>query len=82
MFIIKNVRIVSCEEKDWSVNGKSGKFYPTMIRMQDGKVFSISSKSDLRDSIDLDVNIELELQSKTPKIGNPYTGIRILGVAV
>jgi len=78
MFTIKKVHIVSCEEKDWKIDGKEGKFYPTNIRLN-GKIFSITSKVDLSDYLDQEVELELELQSKTPVKGNPYTGIRILG---
>jgi len=79
MFIIKKVRVLACEEKPWEIDGKKGLFYPTSIRLSE-KIFNITSKVDLRPEIDKEVNLELELQSKTPKSGNPYTGIRILGV--
>jgi len=73
------VRVLNCEEKDYSVNGKEGKYYPTMIRVGT-KVFNVSSKVSLVDSIDLDVDLEFELLAKIPKVGSSYTTIRVVAV--
>lgn len=80
MFTIDEVRVLTCEEKDWSINGKSGNYYPTDIRIGND-IFSVSSKVDLRDEIDQTVSLVMELQAKTPKTGQPYTGVRIIQVS-
>jgi len=79
MFNLNEVRIIACEEKAWSINGKEGKFYPTTIRIG-SDIFNVTSKVDLIEYIDTDVSLVVELQAKTPKTGNPYTGIRITGI--
>lgn len=77
MLQAKNVRIVSCEEKDYTLeNGKSGKYYPTVIRVS-GKLYRITSKEAL--PVDTDCNLDLEILEKTSKTGFTYTTIRILG---
>ena len=77
MFTIKSVRVLTCEEKPWEVNGKKGFFYPTAIRI-DGQIFNITSKLMLE--ADTDYDLEFEFQSKTPKQGAAYTGVRITGI--
>lgn len=84
MFTLKNVDVITCEEKLWEIDGKTGLFYPTMIKLGD-KTFNITSKCDLREyalggSLAGSVNLECEFQTKTPKTGNGYTGVRIIGV--
>jgi len=80
MFTLENVRVLTCEEKDWEFNGKVGKFYPTEVRFG-MKIFALNSKIDLSEYVDKDVDLECELQSKSSKNGADYVAVRIIGVA-
>jgi len=77
MFTIKDVRVVSCEEKPWEFNGKKGVWYQTAIRIGQ-TIFNVSSKVSLQQ--DTTYDLEFELQDKQPKVGNSYTGVRIIGI--
>jgi len=79
MFTLKNVRIITCEEKPWEMNGKSGFFYPTTIRIGN-EIFNITSKINLTEHVDRDCSLAVELQAKIPKNGSPYTGVRITDI--
>jgi len=83
MFTIKNVRILSCEEKEYNINGKKGNYYPTMIRLGENKVFSMTSKTDLSDLVDETVDLAFEFQNKASKTagGKEFVSPRILGLA-
>lgn len=83
MFIIKDVRVLSCEQKDWTMKGndgveKTGVYFPTTIRLG-GEIFNVTSKVLLVQ--DNDYDLEFELQSKTPKVGSAYTGVRIVSIS-
>jgi len=72
-------RVLGCEVKDYDFDGRKGKHYPSVLRI--GKqIFRVGSKVDLTDYVDQDCTLTLELRERTPKVGEPYVGVRILAV--
>jgi len=72
-------RVIACEVKDYDFNGRKGNHYPSVLRIGQ-QIFHVGSKVDLTDYVDQDCTLTLELREKTPKVGEPYVGVRILAV--
>jgi len=77
MFTIKDVQVITCEAKEWEMEGKKGIWYATCIRVG-VELFNMSSKVQLEQ--DKNYDLEFEFQVKNPKKGMPYTGVRIVSV--
>jgi len=79
MFKIPDAVVISSLEKEWEIEGKKGLYYETQIRVG-SEIYPMTSKVDLGTYEYQTVTLECELRAKTPKKGNPYTGLRIIGV--
>jgi len=79
MVKIENAVVVSCKQKEWDIEGKKGVYFETEVKIDD-EVFPLTSKIDVSEFQYKLVTLVCELRKKTPKKGQPYTGLRITDV--